>query len=376
MELIIGGIYQGKTEYAMRRFGLSEEDLFVCPDHRGKPECIERTENIGQTECIERTEQAMSNARCVVHLERYIWDCAAAGREPLDPEAFREDAVLICEDIFCGVVPMDPAERLWRQEAGRYLKRLRARGAKVTRVVCGIGMEMDEDVAVTGDGGQPEVPAVTKRVLLIRHGSTEAGEARQYCGSMDPPLSARGAAALAGLKERYSTFAEGEVSFYTSGMRRANETMEILFGGHGSACSGSGGMRSDGSGSFFKEEPALREMDFGLFEGKSFEELRELPAYQAWITGDNEENICPGGESGAQMRARARKAFEEILQNDSASSVVIVSHGGPITAVLTGLMPACTGNRYRWQPGYGESWLLEIEVGKEGVRCQSCVPFV
>ena len=54
------------------------------------------------------------NARCIDHLERYLRKCAVNGTAPVPPEAFRKDAVLICEDITCGVVPVSAEDRKWR----------------------------------------------------------------------------------------------------------------------------------------------------------------------------------------------------------------------------------------------------------------------
>ena len=63
------------------------------------------------------------------------------------------------------------------------------------------------------------------RILLLRHGITEANEKHLYCGSTDLPLSPAGRAAL----RRQEMPAPG-TRFITSGMRRCNETLEALFG--------------------------------------------------------------------------------------------------------------------------------------------------
>ena len=118
MDLIIGGAYQGKLSYARVAFGITEEDIFVCtPD--AEPDW---------------------SRRCVTRLEEYVLRCVRLG-VPCE-EAFREDAVLIGRDIFCGVVPMDPEERAWREETGRYYARLSARAETVTRLFCGLPQKL------------------------------------------------------------------------------------------------------------------------------------------------------------------------------------------------------------------------------------------
>ena len=62
-------------------------------------------------------------------------------------------------------------------------------------------------------------------VYLIRHGKTEANEKRLYCGSSDLGLSEKGRAELSQLHYDLTN-----VRFLTSGMKRTNETLNILFG--------------------------------------------------------------------------------------------------------------------------------------------------
>ena len=163
-------------------------------------------------------------------------------------------------------------------------------------------------------------------IYLIRHGKTEANELRLYCGSTDLPLSESGREEL--LRIRYDI---SGVRFLTSGMARANETMELLF-----------------PGVPYEIDPRFREVDFGAFEMHSYEQLKDDPAYQAWLTGDNETNVPPGGESGQQMTARVQVAFAEIR-----TDTCIVTHGGVIAAIMAARFPEVGRHRYQWQPKNG-----------------------
>ena len=321
MEVIVGGAHAGKTQYAAQHFGISKEEIFVCSEN-GTPDF---------------------NARCIGHLERYLRHCAAADLEPAPPASFREDAVIICEDITCGIVPVDPLDRKWREMTGRYLQRLAREGAGVTRVVCGFGQRLAQPVRV-------------REVLLLRHGRTEANEKRQYCGSTDQPLSAKGREEI---ENKAALYGPLRGSLYTSGMRRTDGTMEILAG---PACT-------------YRREPGLREMDFGGFEGKTYEELCPDPDYRRWICGDNERNRCPGGESGEQMEERVRRTFDRILREDPAQRIVIVTHGGPIAGLMRHFFPEEDKNRYEWQPGCGEGYLLKIRGAGPGPGAVSYRPF-
>ena len=92
-------------------------------------------------------------------------------------------------------------------------------------------------------------------IYLIRHGMTRANEAHLYCGSSDLPLSPRGEEAL-----RQLHYEIPSARFLTSGMRRTEQTLSLLFGGvpH-------------------EQRSAFREIDFGRFELHSYEELKHDP---------------------------------------------------------------------------------------------------
>ena len=106
MILIIGGAYQGKTAYAKQTYGLQDADIFTCEGLALDPA-----------------------ARCVRHLERFALACVQAGKEPADELRTLDlsDKILLCEDISCGVVPIDPEQRAWREAVGRMNAMLAAR---------------------------------------------------------------------------------------------------------------------------------------------------------------------------------------------------------------------------------------------------------
>ena len=168
-------------------------------------------------------------------------------------------------------------------------------------------------------------------IYLIRHGKTEANEKHLYCGSTDLPLSNAGKEEL-----RSVHYAIKNVRFLTSGRKRTNETLRILFGDVP-----------------YEVDPRFREVDFGIFEMHSYEELKDTPDYQAWLTGDNDVNIPPNGESGLQMKERVLEAFSEI-QEDTC----IITHGGVIASIMEYLFPKENKNRYQWQPKPGHGYVI------------------
>lgn len=170
-------------------------------------------------------------------------------------------------------------------------------------------------------------------IYLIRHGKTDANERHLYCGNTDLPLSEIGRTELSQLHYRIKN-----VRFITSGMKRTNETLQILFGNVP-----------------FEVEPQFREINFGVFEMHSYKELKDRTDYQIWLTGDNHANIPPDGESGNQMTQRVLDAFYEIHED-----TCIITHGGVIAAIMAQLFPEEGKNRYQWQPKPGQGYQISI----------------
>lgn len=165
-----------------------------------------------------------------------------------------------------------------------------------------------------------------RRAILLRHGITKANRLHRYCGSTDLPLDEAALDEFRSIPHHYPDPAGYRV--LTSGMLRTEQTLREIYGDLPHTIA-----------------PAFREIDFGQFENKSYDELKDDPSYQRWLTGDNDKNICPGGESGAQMARRVLSAWES-LDDDT----LLVSHGGVIACIMAHLFPQEPKSRYQWQP--------------------------
>ena len=115
MILIIGGAYQGKLEFAKNHFDIAQEEICNCAE--GGPDFSRR--------CIYRIEEF-----CFLHPDPVA--CFRENREHW------ENSILICEDIFCGVVPMGAENRAWRQKTGRLCQYLAGEARQVIRIFCGL----------------------------------------------------------------------------------------------------------------------------------------------------------------------------------------------------------------------------------------------
>ena len=171
-------------------------------------------------------------------------------------------------------------------------------------------------------------------VYLIRHGQTQGNLERRYIGSTDQPLCAQGREALVGRR-----FPAVE-AVYVSPLCRCRETAALLYPDMPQEVVG-----------------GLRETDFGAFEGHTYEELKDDPAYQAWL--DTAGASAPvGGESKADVSRRVVTAFRAIaMKHGPEDRIALVVHGGTIMALLETLEDC--HEFYRWQVPNGG-----------GFRCQ------
>jgi len=118
MVMVTGGAYQGKTLYAIGSLGISAEDIIDCA-------------NCDITDVL--------NARCITNyhkLVRRLGDKCISFTEELC--RCNQSAVVIIDEIGCGIVPIERSERVWRENVGRCGCIIAANSDKVIRVVCGI----------------------------------------------------------------------------------------------------------------------------------------------------------------------------------------------------------------------------------------------
>jgi len=142
------------------------------------------------------------------------------------------------------------------------------------------------------------VRADTRRlviVLLIRHGLTAANRERRYMSRTDQPLCAEGARAVRMLGLQYRRTLPIPDTVFSSPMTRCLETARLMFPAHRP-----------------RVVDGLRECDFGIFEGRTAEELSRDVNYRVWVDSLCEAPI-PGGESPPAFEQRCVTAFLEAL---------------------------------------------------------------
>ncbi len=124
MNLIIGGAYQGKLEYAKNKYKLDDSDIYTCSEN----------------------ESISFDGKCINAIQEYTLYCVknsvdAVGVFKANRERW-QNSILICNDIFCGVVPLGADMRAWRETTGRLCAYLSSQADTVERIFCGLEQKL------------------------------------------------------------------------------------------------------------------------------------------------------------------------------------------------------------------------------------------
>ena len=159
---------------------------------------------------------------------------------------------------------------------------------------------------------------MTTSLWLIRHPEPESASEGRCYGSLDWLLSSTGLEQAGAIAARLAS--EPLAAIYTSPRRRCVQAAEILAAGRSCA---------------IETLDAIRELDFGRLEGRTYDEIAELhPAfYRQWMECPTEVQF-PGGESFAAMRARVLAAAVNLRARHAGESVALVTHGGVNRIIL------------------------------------------
>lgn len=185
------------------------------------------------------------------------------------------------------------------------------------------------------------------QLILIRHGR----QSSPLC-NVDVELSDVGREQIELLMPRFSGLQPDRI--YTSGLIRARQTAELLFGKE----------------SEFLVREALNEMSFGDMTGKADKDNEvEYKAYFAAKKQKDKNLRMPGGESPMEVYERAVTVVEEALVS-GAETVVFVTHGGVIRALVAGLLGMGAGQNLKIAESLEHTSITELRYSEEA-RCFS-----
>ncbi|MEX0995334.1 MAG: histidine phosphatase family protein [Balneolaceae bacterium] len=158
------------------------------------------------------------------------------------------------------------------------------------------------------------------RLFVIRHGETDYNFRGRLQGrNIDAPLNQTGQQQAEAIGEYLKLYQIDKV--VSSSLLRSRQTAELIQ-------------------QHFKldltVEPDLDEMDFGDFEGREYQSIKEQigDVQQRWQSGDFDYPI-PGGESPSQVFDRANRAARNQLDNHPGQNIVFIVHGRLIRILLS-----------------------------------------
>lgn len=186
-------------------------------------------------------------------------------------------------------------------------------------------------------------------IYLVRHAQSEWNAAGRWQGQADPPLSAHGREQARVLAEGFPRHPVARV--VTSDLQRAVDTATPL---------------ASRFGLTHDVDADLREIDVGTWSGRTREEIGETDpaALDLYFQG---KAGWTDGESYEEHEARSLRAARRLDEADVDGTVIAVTHGGTIRALVLALLEIDPEHRWRFS-GIGHTSLTHLTRGVHGWR--------
>jgi alpha-ribazole phosphatase len=180
------------------------------------------------------------------------------------------------------------------------------------------------------------------RLILLRHGRT--GFSGRYVGSTDVPLSESGRAQILGMRPQFAAMMVDILM--TSPMLRCTQTVDLL-----------------DLGLPVQLDSDLREIDFGRWEGKTFQEIEEQDFQLVHDWASATDDFCfPEGETISDFTGRIESVKNRLLTLE-AETVLLVAHGGVIRALICSLLGLAPQNYLLFQVAKGYYSTIDLYDG-------------
>lgn len=186
-------------------------------------------------------------------------------------------------------------------------------------------------------------------LYIVQPGHTDWSLQKRVESAVGVPLCEAGASTMSQLAEEF-----------------AGRSIDMVFAGPNEAARQSGKMLAEALGVRCSVEDDLRELDFGLWQGLTLEEVKKRHGrvYKQWIQAP--VTVCPpGGEMVEDALVRVRAVFRRIGRKHAAGRVLVVAcpiAAGLARCHLAGVDPEQLW-RYVYEPGCWDGY--ELPAGKE-----------
>ncbi len=230
------------------------------------------------------------------------------------------------------------------------------------------------------------------KLYLVRHGQSTGNVGGTLMGQSDHLLTELGEKQARAAAARLAPF--GPMPLHCSDLPRAVATAEHIARAWAEPA---GGGRRPAVAASLRPDPRLREIDLGEYEGRPWQEFEQDEALTAAFAADPYGTPLPGGESLAHLEMRVMAAVADILAShglrddgglttdsvatadasatatgfhaaEPGEAVCIVSHDGPIRAVLNHYLGVPPEKWWTLSTTHGGVSLLEFSGGWVNIR--------
>ncbi len=186
-----------------------------------------------------------------------------------------------------------------------------------------------------------------KKIFLVRHGQTDSNLNRIVQGQHDTPLNDTGRKQARKAAEKLKN--SGAELVVSSDLKRARETAEII---------------ASMLGIPLKTDKRLREMNLGIWEGKTFEEVARDESAKIWSEKPSQWKIR-GSETLFEVQKRMIEAINEL---SDVKKAIIVSHGIAIATLLLYFKDLSLDLLWKYLPENASVNEIELESANESVE--------
>lgn len=197
----------------------------------------------------------------------------------------------------------------------------------------------------------------TYQIHLIRHAMTAENLEGKYIGHTDVEATEYGLKQIEDLIQEYGGYPEIEAVF-SSPLKRCLQTAKLIY--------------PDKKPIVMND---LIEYDFGEFEGRTADEMKDDEAFAQWIAGTSPETPVPFGESQVAFNERVCSAFVKIIDGiikTGIKSTAVITHGGVIMSLMTAFaIPQAPMHEWMTPNGCGYTLRIDPSIWLRGGKLEA-----
>ncbi|MCY6372182.1 alpha-ribazole phosphatase [Clostridium ganghwense] len=183
-------------------------------------------------------------------------------------------------------------------------------------------------------------------IYFLRHGQTEQNKNKTYYGRLDVKLNSTGIIQAEKAGEFFKNIELDKV--FISEKTRTLQTAEIVLKGRETK---------------LIKDRRINEIDFGVFEGKTYDEICKLYPEEVKLWEKEWERFCPMNGESYEMFYKRVKSFMEDIKKLDAENILVVAHGGVIRAVYSYILDENLRFYWKFSSRNGDISLIKYKYG-------------